>query len=298
LRTKRGSDIHVKINITKSIDADGTITGWLITAKDMTRIRNNTKELVNRCQKLQHTIKALQQKAHEMVHSEKLAFGGRIAASVAHEIRNPLNIISMAIQQLHSELKQHHSHREYTTITLGHIERMNKLLTEFVDVTRPLKLKMRLEDINTILENVIASLRPKFEERNAEVIIKLDVNLPRIKIDKAHIIQAFSNLLLNSCEACPKRGGKIWLTSKRRGNYITIAIRNTGMPIPKKDLIRIGEPFFTSKKGGTGLGMSIAYSIIGSHDGIISVESNRKIGTVFNVRLPIPREAEQISYEE
>ncbi len=290
LKRQDGTEFPVKMNIVPFTDNAGATTGWLIMIKDMTETRNLVKRLVNSSRRLQYTIKELEHSRDELIHSEKLSFAGRIAASVAHEIRNPLNIIGMAIQQLHTELGKKDSRKEYTKMIMGHINRVSKLLTEFVDVTSPPKLKIRLEDINTILEEVLKLIEPKIQERKAKVIKSLDRDLPEIGMDRDHMVQAITNLLLNSCEAMPKRGGKIWITSTREHNFIVIRLRNTGRSIPKKDLIRIGEPFFSSKGGGTGLGMSVAYSIIGSHRGTISIESNKKIGTVFNITLSLSKE--------
>lgn len=289
LKKKDNSEIPVRMNIIPFRDTEGTTTGWLIMAKDITDTRDRITELVNLHKSMENTVHELEHSRDELIHAEKLSFAGRIAASVAHEIRNPLNIISMAIQQLHNELARNDSHKEYTKMIIDNINRVNRLLTEFVDMTRPPKLKMRLEDMNFILEEVIGLIHPKIQERKINLIKSLDKDLPRVKIDRDHIIQALSNLLINSCEAIPKRGGNLWITSKRAANLLTITIKNTGKPIPKKDLIKIGEPFFTKKKEGTGLGMSIAYSIIGSHRGTISVESSRKLGTVFNISLPLEK---------
>lgn len=261
-------------------------------AKDVTMMRNAIKELTRIHKKLKHSLKELEHSQDELIHSEKLSFAGRIAATVAHEIRNPLNIISMAMQQLHNELRKKDPHREYTKMVLEHITRVNKLLTEFVNVTRPLKLRMRWDDINIVLEDVLKLMEPKFQERRVALIKNLDINLPEIKFDKDQMIEAFTNLLLNSCEALPKRGGRIWVNSKREGDFIEIKIRNSGKPILKKDLIRIFDPFFTTKTTGTGLGTSIAYNIIGSHRGTITVDSDRKIGTTFTIRMSLPEERE------
>lgn len=223
----------------------------------------------------------------ELIRAEKLSFAGRIAASVAHEIRNPLNIIAMAVQQLHDELGKNDPKREYTESIIKNIDRVSNLITEFVNAARPPKLKMQWKDINKILEDILKLMQPKFQERRAELIKELSPDLPKIKVDDEHITQAFMNILTNACDALPRKDAKIWLNSKRDGDYIMISFRNTGKPIPQKDIIRIFDPFFSKKKKGIGLGLSITYSVIGSHWGSISVESNKDIGTVFTVRLPL-----------
>lgn len=287
LKKKGGLEIPVKMNVTPLNDNSGVTTGWFITVKDMTYTRNIIRELARSRKELEHTVKELEQSRDELIQSEKLSFAGRMAASVAHEIRNPLNIIGMAIQQLHNELGKKDSRREYTGIIVKNIDRVDKLITEFVSVARPPKLRMRWEDINMVLEDVLKLLQPRCQEHKAQVVKELDMNLPKIRIDEEHMAQALQNILLNACDALPKRNGKIFVASKREGDHIVIRFRNTGKPIPEKDIIKIFDPFYSTKRTGTGLGLSIAYGVIGSHRGTIGVESNKKIGTIFTVRLPL-----------
>lgn len=287
LKKKGGTEIPIKMNVTPLCDNNGLVTGWLITAKDMTYTRDIIRELARSRKELEQTIKELEQSRDELIQSEKLSFAGRMAASVAHEIRNPLNIIGMAIQQLHNELGKRDKRREYTGIITKNIDRVDKLITEFVNVARPPKLKMQWEDINRILEDVLKLIQPKANERKASIIKNLDPGLPKIRIDEEHMAQAFQNIMLNACDALPKRGGKISVASKKEVGHIVIQFRNTGKPIPEKDIIKIFDPFFSTKRTGTGLGLSIAYGVIGSHRGTIGVESNKKIGTIFTVRLSL-----------
>lgn len=236
---------------------------------------------------LQKSYQELEQSRDELIQSEKLTFAGRMAASVAHEIRNPLNIISMAVQQLHNELSKRDRRREYTKIVVGNIERVNKLITELVNAARPPKMKMQQKDVNKNIEDVFKSIQPKLQKMKTRVTYELDKSLPKIKIDSDHMTQAFANILLNACDALPKRGGRISITSKKDGDYAVIKFKNKGSIIPKKDLIRIFDPFYSTKRTGAGLGLSIVYTVIGSHRGTIGVESNKKIGTVFTVKLPL-----------
>lgn len=288
LKKKNGLEFPVKMSFTPL----GNNTGWFITAKDMTGTRNIIRELADSRRELQRTVTELEHSRDELIQSEKLSFAGRMAASVAHEIRNPLNIIGMAIQQLHNELGKKDPRQEYTDIIIKNIDRVDKLITEFVNVARPPRLRMRWMDVNRILEDVLRLIEPKCKEHRAILIKELEPNLPKIRIDEEHMAQAFQNILINACDAVPNRGGKIWVTTKKEADYIEIKFRNTGKPIQEKDIIKVFDPFFSTKKTGTGLGLSIAYGVIGSHKGTIGVESNKKVGTVFTVRLPLQRERE------
>lgn len=223
-----------------------------------------------------------------IIQEEKLTFAGRMAATIAHEIRNPLNIINMSVQQMHNKLKKKDPNREYTKMIMGNIGRVEKLISDFVDIAKPPKLKLEWYSINNIIQDILNFMKPQYSQRKAKVAVNLDRKIPRIKLDKERITQAFTNILINSCEALPKKGGRTWVNTKRNEDYIAIKFGNKGKTIPKKDMIRIFDPFFSSKKTGTGLGLSITYTVIGTHRGTISVESNKKIGgTVFFVKLPI-----------
>lgn len=245
------------------------------------------EELERSHRELQYTVDELQKSRDELIQTEKLSFAGRMAASVAHEIRNPLNIIAMATGQLRSELSKKDSRREYTQAIMKNAERLEGLITDFVDIAKPPRLSMKWNDINGVINDVLKLTQPRYNDRKARVIKDMGRDLPRIKIDKEHITRAFSNLLLNACDALPKRGGRIWIITKKEDGYIAIKFKNKGKPISRRDIIRVFDPFFSKKKKGTGLGLSIVYTIIGSHKGTIGVESNRKIGTAFTVRLPI-----------
>lgn len=256
----------------------------------ITKEEGQRQELVRlrrECKRLREVEGELRKSRDELIQSEKLSFAGRMAASVAHEIRNPLNIISMAVQQLHDELGKKDSRREYTEAIIKNIDRVNKLITEFVNAARPPKLKIQWEDINKILEEILKLMEPKVKERKVELVKELDPNLPKIRIDEEHMTQALMNILTNACDALPRTSGKLWINSKKDNDNVVITIKNSGKPIPQKHMIRIFDPFFSLKRTGAGLGLSIAYGVIGSHRGTISVESNKEIGTVFTVRLPI-----------
>lgn len=256
----------------------------------ITKEEEQRQELIRlrkECKRLREVEGELRKSRDELIQSEKLSFAGRMAASVAHEIRNPLNIISMAVQQLHDELGKRDSRKAYTESIIKNIDRVSNLVTEFVNAARPPRLKIRPEDINKILEDILKLIQPKIQEHKAELIKELGSNLPTVRVDEEHITQAFMNILTNACDALSRRNGRIWVTSKRDNDHILITIRNTGKPIQQRDMIKIFDPFFSKKRTGTSLGLSIAYGVIGSHRGTISVESNKEIGTAFRIKLPL-----------
>lgn len=257
--------------------------------KDEEKTKRQLLEEIDVLRNRNAELEGAQKEAQDMIiQEEKLAFAGQMAATIAHEIRNPLNIINMSVQQMHNRLGKHNPNREYTKMIIGNIERVEKLIADFVDIAKPPKLKLRWHNINKIIEDILRFMKPQYKERRVKLVRDLDANIPKIKVDKEHLTQAFTNILINGCDALPKRGGRIWVATKIEEGYIVINFGNEGKSIRKKDMIRIFDPFFSSKKTGTGLGLSTTYTVIGTHKGTISVESNKEIGgTVFIMRFPI-----------
>lgn len=234
---------------------------------------------------LESSYRELQESKDRLVQSEKMAFAGRMAASVAHEIRNPLNMLVLSVQLLQNKISKTNPNRDMVDVIMRNLERIDHLVTELVNCARQPKLKIRNYDINRILNSTIATIREKCRAQKVKIIKNLKIDIPKVRLDKDQIEQAVLNIAKNSIEAMPKRGS-ITFSTGQDGNYVTISITDTGKGIPEKDIIRIFDPFFTTKKGGTGLGLAICYSIISSHNGFINLRST-KGDTCFTIKLPI-----------
>ena len=248
--------------------------------------RELIKSLERAKQELEDSYEELQITQAQLIQSEKLGFAGRMAASVAHEIRNPLSIMMMAMQSLQKDLGPDFSGKEYIEVVMRSIKRISGLIDEFVDVARPPKLKMRLQDMHKFLDKLIQSTKGKFEAQNIEVIKDFNPELLMLMLDEEHLERAFVNIFFNSIDAMPE-GGKFTISTRNEENYVVIEFVDTGMGIAESDIINIFDPFFSSKKKGAGLGLSIALGIIHSHGGTIGVESAEGQGSTFIVRLPI-----------
>jgi len=232
--------------------------------------------------------------------SERLAFTGRIAASIAHEIRNPLGNVSLAVQQLKKVYIKDKPWSKHIEVIIRNTERINFLITELLTCARPPELDIRPHNIHGIIENVLDSIpqcgRPApakelLEEgcqlsiQWIEVIKKFDAKPSIINVDKEHINRVFLNVLINSVEAMPE-GGTLTISTSIEGDFFVVKIQDTGVGISEEDIIRIFDPFFSTKPMGVGLGLSIVYGIVVSHGGRISVESIWERGTVFTISLP------------
>jgi len=222
----------------------------------------------------------------ESVQSERLAFTGRIAASIAHEIRNPLGNVSMSVQQLKEAFTEDSPWYKHIEVIIRNTERINFLITELLNCARPPELNIRPSDMHEVIENVLDSIRGSLSTQRIEVIKKFDSKLPIINVDREQIDRVFLNVIINSIEAMPE-GGTMTISTSIEKDLFVVKIQDTGEGIREEDIIKIFDPFFSTKSTGVGLGLSITYGIVVSHGGRIGVESIWKRGTVFTISLPI-----------
>jgi len=218
--------------------------------------------------------------------SERLAFTGRMAASIAHEIRNPLGNVSMSVQQLKDAFTKDSPWAKHIEVIIRNTDRIDFLIAELLNCARPPKLNIQTHDIHVVLESILDSLKAKFDSKRIKVSRNFNSQLLEINVDKEQITRAFSNVMINSIEAMPN-GGRMTVVTKSGGKFFVLRIQDTGEGIPEEDIIRIFDPFFSSKASGVGLGLSMTYGIVVSHGGTIGVESKWKEGTVFTISLPV-----------
>ncbi len=227
---------------------------------------------------------------------EQLAMVGSLAAGIAHEIRNPLASLSGSIQVLQGELDLKGDEQHLMNIVVRETDRLNTIITEFLDYARPQTLQVEQILLSSILDETILLLKNSRDCKEG-IAIKVEVD-PHvvIKADAQRMRQVFWNLLINSCQAMPD-GGEITVStltsSSPEGDatWCEIVIQDTGCGISREYLDKIFEPFFTTKTRGTGLGLAIVNRIIEDHGGIIDVKSEVGSGTKFRIRLPVLEEA-------
>lgn len=220
-----------------------------------------------------------------LVRTEKLYAIGEFSAGVAHEIRNPLTSIKMLIQAM--EDKQQAMSGKNLGIIYGEIDRIDRIITEFLAFTRPGKTEKKDVNINNILEEVITLTRPKIEQSGIDLNENLSSDLPVIKGNNDALKQVFINIVLNAIQAMDEEGGKLSIDTMAQNGNLSAIIKDTGTGIPEKNLKNIFDPFFTTKKEGTGMGLALTYAIINDHSGKINIKSTPKIGTTITVELPL-----------
>lgn len=244
------------------------------------------RKLEQERKRLESSYAELRESKDELVRSEKLVFTGRIAANIAHEIRNPLTNVSMSLQQLKKAIKPKNPLHKHVDIIKRNTERINFLITELLNCARPPKLEIKPYNIHRLLKDVLMSSSTKLKARKIKIIKKLTPRPAIIKIDKEHMERVFLNIINNAIDAIPK-GGKLAIITEYGMNRFIVRIQDTGKGIPEKDIIRIFDPFFSEKRGGVGLGLTLSYGIIVGHGGTIEVESKVRKGSTFSISLPI-----------
>ena len=249
-------------------------------------------EVADRCALVIENSKLYQQ----MKERDRLAALGEMSAGLAHEIRNPLAAIKGAIQYLEPR-RLPEEDREFLEIIVEEVNRLNGVVTQFLDYSRPLKPSMAPSSVNEILEKTFRLL---LAETPPQIEVRLDLApaLPRVLCDAEQLKQVFLNLALNAFQAMP-RGGKLgvatrverdelafWREGKRRRDMVEIRFRDSGPGIPEEARENIFVPFYTTKEKGTGLGLAICQRIVKAHGGSIAVRSAHGEGAEFVISLP------------
>jgi signal transduction histidine kinase len=226
----------------------------------------------------------------QLLQSAKLAATGKLAASIAHEINNPLQSVQSCIYLVADGLVATGPSRQYLDIAREELDRIAKIVQRLADLYRPSQEGQRETDLNALIENVLALMGKRLQQSNIRVTTGLDPDLLLVVLVADQIKQVSFNLILNAVEAMPE-GGELDIIStldkESSGTHIEIAFKDSGVGIAPEAVDRIFDPFYTTKAKGTGLGLSISHDIIERHGGSLSVRSKVGIGSTFTVRLPI-----------
>jgi two-component system sensor histidine kinase HydH len=230
-------------------------------------------------------IRALQEK---VARGERLASLGRLAAGMAHEIRNPLSSIRGFAQYFVKRFSGQTEEQGYALVMVKEVDRLNRVITDLLDFARPKELRREPCLLETVAEQALKLLEQDLKDHKAVVTKHYEAGLPTVLADRDQITQIFINLLLNAMESMPE-GGEILIDLRKMDTppAIEILIADTGSGIPEEDLNKVFDPFFSRKRKGTGLGLAIVHQIVTGHRGEIGVESRPGEGTRFRFRLPL-----------
>ena len=248
------------------------------------------KELIDKTTRSQEELKVsyaqLKASTDDLVRSEKLAYTGRIAASIAHEIRNPLTNVSMSVRQLKKGDRIKPEGIKHSDIIERNVGRINFLITELLNCARPAKLHPAPCDMHRVIKDALITDKGKIKSQKVKVIKILTAKPSILTIDKEYMGRVLLNLITNAIDAMPK-GGNLTISTEISKGFFLVKVKDSGIGIPEKDVIKIFDPFFSTKPQGVGLGLTTCYGIIVSHGGTIEVESKWRKGTTFILSLPI-----------
>lgn len=257
---KDGTVINVEvIQKTTTYKGKPAVVGMLV---DVTQ-RKQTEELIRK--------------------SEMLSIVGQLAAGVAHEIRNPLTSLLGFTQLLRSHFSES---REYFDIMFSELKRIEYIISEFLVLAKPHTTVFQKKNVVAMLEQMIVIAETNAVINNVQIVTLIEPDLPMINCEENQLKQVFLNLLKNAIEAMP-HGGTITVEVKTAGENLLIRFQDQGCGIPEKELARLGEPFYTTKEKGTGLGLMVSFKIIENHGGSVLVTSELDVGTTFEIVLPI-----------
>ncbi len=237
-------------------------------------------------EKIQKITADLKKAEAQLIRSEKLAALGQLAAGIAHEIRNPLTSINILIHSLAQNLPSENPQKEDFRVIEEELHRINEIVEQFLRFAKPAPPHLEKTNLLSLFEETLQLLKPQMEQQHI-VLKKRFQTLPKILVDREQIKQAILNLLLNAIQAMPE-GGLLTLTSGKpeNGEWLYVSIQDSGMGIPTENMSKLFDPFFSTKEGGIGLGLSIAHRIIDQHQGKIEVESTPNQGTTFTLWIP------------
>lgn len=265
LQTTEGQK-RISVSV-QAIQEDGEKMGALVTLRDLDSIESiNTQLQV----------------------SERLAALGRITAGVAHEVKNPLNSMRLWLENLKESLpsEQDSGTRQAVNVLDKEIDRLDAVVKRFLDFTRPMEIRLEATHLAELLREVLEIAHPQLNKSNVQVAQLLPIDVPAVYVDRDLLKQAVLNLVLNAAEAMPD-GGQLRMVLSRRGESAEISVGDTGKGIAPENRQKIFQLFFTTRPGGSGIGLASTFRIVQLHNGSIDFTSEVGRGTTFRIELPL-----------
>ena len=264
-----GEALPLSISVTPILNENNQCSGAVIVLQDL------------------REIKRLQEKVRR---SEKLAAIGKLAAGVAHEIRNPLSSIKGFAQFLSHTLKDRPEEKEYADIMVREVDRIGRVVTDLLTYAKPLSLERTRVDLPELVDHTVRLVTPDAGSRNVEILLHLGDDLGNLWLDANQITQALLNLLLNAMQAVPKNGHiEVGARVGHSSGLLHLWVEDDGKGIPAEHLDKILDPFYTTREKGTGLGLAIVHKIAENHHGEIRIESpapGKRGGTRICLQIP------------
>jgi two-component system sensor histidine kinase HydH len=263
-----GTTIPVKMSSSRLTSSDGKATGLVLIIRDV-------REILDMEQKLERI--------------RRLAALGRMAAGIAHEIRNPLGTLKGFAQYFKNKFTPNTTEWEYTDLMIDEVDRLNRSISALLQFSRPREPEFSTLCLNDILAKTEKLLHDDFTSKNISFSLGLQDSKIMMEADSDLLLQLFLNLLHNSIAACSD-GGEISINAERKSESVHVHVKDSGAGMNPDEISRMFDPFFTTKKTGTGLGLAVVHQIINQHKGTIEVQSEEHQGTEISITLPLTRE--------
>ncbi|MCP4404127.1 MAG: PAS domain-containing protein [bacterium] len=265
--TAAGENIPLNLSASKLTDDEGRHLGTVLLLRDLS------------------DVKALQERVKR---SERLASLGKLAAGVAHEIRNPLGSLKGFLQYFQRKLEMQEQDQAYLTVMVNEVDRLNTVISHLLDFARPKEPVLRPEDAAQLVRHVLTLIEGDIQAKELELSLEIVGELPAVKMDRDQMTQVLLNIMLNAIQA-GTQGGTLTIALDRNqdAGYLCISVQDSGTGIGPEALSKIFDPFFSTKKQGSGLGLAIAHTIVENHQGDIVVDSEPGKGSRFRILLPM-----------
>ena len=258
--------VPLSVSASRIVNEDGEFVGNIIILRDLGEVRRLQEEVRRK---------------------EKLAALGRLAGGVAHEIRNPLSSIKGLATYFGSKFAEESEDRKAANVMVREVDRLNRVVSELLELARPSELKLKHTDINALLAHSVRLVQQDAQAKNIEINLSTGNDVPLIQADADRLSQCLLNMYLNAIQSMDPGGILSVKSFPGENGTVKVEIGDTGKGISPNDLKRIFDPYFTTKPSGTGLGLAIVHKIIESHQGNIQVDSTLGKGSVFSIVLPI-----------
>jgi two-component system, NtrC family, sensor kinase len=235
---------------------------------------------------LRNYVRRVEDSQQALLRAEKMAAAGRLTASIAHEVNNPLQSVQNCLHLAGREDMPAEKRKEYFGLAEKELERLMKTMQRMLDFYRPGAARIEKVDILELLQHVLSLTSQQLGQRHIEVQTELPEALPEIYAVSSQVQQIFFNLILNSLDAMPA-GGILKIRARKFENGVEITFQDTGPGIPENRRNNIFEPFFSTKEGGTGLGLTVSYNIVTAHGGTLDLVNGNEPGACFRIFLPM-----------
>jgi two-component system sensor histidine kinase HydH len=265
--TSEGNRVPLEIGASSLKDEDGVFLGNVLLFKDLTEVWALRREVTR---------------------SQRLASVGRLAAGVAHEIRNPLSSIKGFATYFKERYPDRPDDQQTADIMIQEVDRLNRVVGQLLEFAKPVTVKPKPISLQALLNDSIKLIKNRAAEKNISIQTQNNTRVDQLRIDLDRINQVLLNLYLNAIDVMETGGElKVEISTDAQHRNVVIQVSDTGRGISRENLSKIFEPYFTTKSTGTGLGLAIAHNIIAAMGGKIAVESDKEVGTTFSITIPI-----------